>query len=48
MRSGWAYSMKLKRTLRETEDYLLALGVATLEVLNLETRLVMGPQRLEP
>ncbi len=48
MRSGWAYSMKLKRTLREKEDYLFALGVATLEVMNPETRLVMGPQRLEP
>ncbi len=40
--------MRLRKDPRKTEDYLFTLGVASLEVLEPQTRLGVGRQRPKP
>jgi hypothetical protein len=39
--------VKLKKIMEETEDYLFAVGVAELKIMEPETQLSVGPQRPE-
>ncbi len=46
-RPNWAYLVKLRKVPRKAEDYLVAMGVASLEILEPQTRLIVGRQRSE-
>ncbi len=47
-RPNWAYRVKLRKVPRKAEDYLVAMGVVSLEIIEPQTRLSVGRQRPEP
>jgi hypothetical protein len=47
-RPKWVYRVNLRKVPRKMEDYLVPMGVVSLEILELQTRLRVGRQRPEP
>jgi hypothetical protein len=43
-RPNWAYQVKLRKVPRKTEDYLVAIGMASLEIMKPQPRLSVGRQ----